>query len=108
MKINKLLQKKANPDVTVTDEEMKQFANAWQQRQGSGVRLAVLKSFWDEETVSLNTLNESLTSTYHLDVTKNYQLDANRRVVIERAQEEPSAVTPAVFSEPPPVSPANP
>jgi len=65
------------------EEEMRTFATLWQQRQGSGVRLAVLKSFWDEETASLNKLNETFTTTYNLDVSKNYKLDAQRRVLFE-------------------------
>src|SRR3989338_6241043 len=80
-----------------TEDEMKTFATLWQQRQGSGVRLAVLKSFWDEENTELTKLNGALTETYQLDVTKNYMLDANRRVIVER----PAAAEPA--PEAPPV-----
>src|SRR3989338_5716603 len=80
-----------------TEDEMKTFATLWQQRQGSGVRLAVLKSFWDEENTELTKLNGALTETYQLDVTKNYMLDPNRRVIVER----PAAAEPA--PEAPPV-----
>lgn len=79
-----------------TDEELKTFTNLWQQHQGSGVRMAVLKSFWDEENAELTKLNGTLTETYKLDVTKNYTLDAQRRVIIER----PAAATPPAAGVP--------
>jgi hypothetical protein len=80
-----------------TDEELQAFGNLWQQRQGSGVRLAVLKSFWDEENAELSKLNTTLSETYQLDVTKNYTLDAQRRVIIER----PEAAVPPDANIPP-------
>jgi hypothetical protein len=87
------------------EQEVQAFANLWQQRQSSGVRLAVLKSFWDEENGELTTLNSTLSETYTLDVTKNYTLDAQRRVIIER----PAAAEPAPTLEPsatePPATP---
>ena len=85
------------------EQELQAFGNLWQQRQGSGVRLAVLKSFWDEEDADLTKLNSTLTETYTLDVTKNYTLDAQRRVIIER----PAVATPPVV-EALPASPPSP
>jgi len=98
-----------------TDEELQAFGNLWQQRQGSGVRLTVLKSFWDEEDAELTKLNRTLTETYTLDVTKNYTLDAQRRVIIERpavapaaADVLPAAPAPASPGAAPSNQPANP
>lgn len=69
---------------TFADEaEMKTFANLWQQHQASGVRMAVLKSFWDEDNAALTKLNEAFAATYKLDTTKNYRLDAQRRAIVE-------------------------
>lgn len=87
-----------------TDEELQAFGNLWQQHQGNGVRLAVLKSFWDEENGELTKLNSTLSGTYQLDVTKNYTLDAQRRVIIEREAppEQPvPADQPQATSQPP-------
>ena len=98
-----------------TEDEMKTFATLWQQRQGSGVRLAVLKSFWDEENTELTKLNTTLTETYQLDVTKNYTLDANRRVIVERPADATPPAADVLPGAPesfpgaaPPNQPANP
>lgn len=98
------------------EQELQAFGNLWQQRQGSGVRLAVLKSFWDEEDADLTKLNSTLTETYTLDVAKNYTLDAQRRVIIERpappappaADALPGAPASASPGAAPPSQPANP
>lgn len=77
---------------TFTDEEeMKTFANLWQQHQGSGVRMAVLKSFWEEDNAALTKLNETFAATYKLDTTKNYRLDVERRVLVEAPNLPPPA-----------------
>ena len=90
---------------TFTDEaEMKTFADLWQQHQGSGVRMAVLKSFWDEDNAALTKLNEAFTATYKLDTTKNYRFDAQRRVIVEAPH-----LPPGVGGTPPaPGEPATP
>lgn len=77
------------------EEEMKVFATVWQQRQNTGVRVAALQSLWDEQKKALDALNQTITSTYHLDTTKNYALNAERRVLIEQpAPVAPVATTP--------------
>jgi len=94
---------------TFTDEgEMKTFANLWQQHQGSGVRMAVLKSFWDEDNAALTKLNETFTKTYKLDTAKNYRLDAQRRVIVEAPHLPPGVTgTPPAASGSPAAAQAN-
>lgn len=66
------------------DEKMNEFTNLWQQRQAMILRMTVLQSFWNEEQVRLAQLNQQLADQYKVDVTKNYYLDGQRRVLIER------------------------
>jgi len=86
---------------TFADEaQMETFAKAWRERQIILTRMAVLKMYWEEEQAKLNTADESLLSTYHInskDATKAYSLDTSRKVILERpapaeAASQPSAV----------------
>lgn len=72
------------------EDKLKEFAQLWQQRQGTIVRMSVLRAYWDEEQAALAKLNSQITSDYHLDPSKNYTLDAKRRAIIE-LPEEPAA-----------------
>ena len=78
---------KAEEKVAFTFEnnaKMEEFTKLWQQRQGMIVRMTVLQAYWNEEQAGLAQLNNKLTADYKLDATKNYSLDAKRRVLIER------------------------
>jgi len=66
------------------DEALRQFTDLWQQRQSIILRMTVLQAYWNEEQAALAELNNVLTSQYHTDATKNYVLDGDRRVLIER------------------------
>lgn len=93
---------------TFTDEaQMQQFAQLWQQRQGMITRMAVLQAYFSQEQASLAQVNQLLLSQYNLDVTKNYTLDPQRKVLIEReaAPEQPLQVGQA---QPPTEQPAAP
>ncbi len=81
------------------EDEMKGFAKLWQQRQGTIVRMSVLRAYWDEEQAALAKLNSQVTTEYHLDPAKNYTLDAKRRVLIELPA-EPAASPEATGSAP--------
>ena len=67
-----------------SDERMKAFGALWQKRQAMLLRMSVLKSYWEQEQESLNQLNKNLSTDYHLDLSKNYTLDAPRRMILER------------------------
>ena len=73
------------------DAKLKAFAELWQERQAILLRMSVLRSYWDEEQVSLNQLNSRVASEYHLDVTKNYMFDSKRRAIVEREPAAPPA-----------------
>lgn len=76
---------------------MEAFAQLWQQRQSILVRMAVLKAYWDSEQQLVAQLNETLATTYQVDVTKPYRLDNQRLVLIER--EAPQAPSPAAAAQ---------
>ncbi len=70
---------------TFTDEEqMKQFAQVWQQRQALLTRMAVLQAYWNQEQGGLTQMNQQLLSQFNLDVNKNYTLDTDRKVLVEQ------------------------
>ena len=75
------------------DDQMKQFAQIWQQRQVVLTRMAVLQDYWSLEQSGLGTINKDLLSKFNLDVNKNYTLDTDRKVLVER--ETPAVVPPA-------------
>jgi len=75
------------------DAAMQAFAQLWQQRQSILLRMAVLKAYWDSEQQLVTQLNETLATTYQVDVAKAYTLDDQRLVLVER--EAPQAPTPA-------------
>jgi hypothetical protein len=89
---------------TFPDEAaMQTFATQWQQRQAMMARMAVLQDYWKQEQANLAQLNQQLLTDYHLDVSKAYTLDRDKRVLIERA---PNADATAASPEaPPPVTP---
>lgn len=66
------------------DDQMKEFAQFWQQRQGVFTRMAVLQDYWNFEQAGMNEANKQLLEKYNLDVSKSYTLDADRKVLIER------------------------
>ena len=80
------------------EDEMKAFATLWQQQQTANIRMAALQSLWDEQKIELKKDRDTITSTYQLDATKDYSLDAKRRVLIEHeappAPVGPGAATP--------------
>ncbi len=90
-----------------SEDEMKAFATLWQQRQTANIRMAVLQSLWDEQKAELKKVSDTITSTYQLDATKNYSLDAKRRVLVEH-EAPPAPVSPAAAPQgsTPPASPA--
>ena len=90
---------------TFEDEaKMKEFANLWQQRQAILVRMTVLQAYWEQEQATLTQVNSRLVADYQLDVTKNYVMDSQRRVLIER--EAPPAAPQPVATAPPPTQPS--
>lgn len=108
---------------TFTDEEqMKQFAKVWGQRQGVLTRMAVLQAYWNQEQAGLGQLNQELLSKYNLDVNKNYTLDTAKKALVEQpltpeqieAAAKAAAATPgqasppAASSQEPSSQPANP
>lgn len=86
------------------DEQMRAFTNLWQQRQGIVVRMTVLESYWREEQRVMTQINNRLAIDYKLDTTKNYMLDPDRRVLVEREPSSPSPASPA-SSAPSPAQP---
>lgn len=72
------------------DEKMQEFARLWQQRQGIVLRMTVLQAYWNEEQAALAEVNNKFAADYKLDVAKNYTLDTDRKVLIER-EAPPSA-----------------
>lgn len=66
------------------DAKMQEFTNLWRQRQGIVLRMTVLQAYWNEEQAALGELNKTFETNYKLDVTKNYTLDDERRVLLER------------------------
>ncbi len=88
---------------TFDDEvKMREFTRLWQQRQGIVLKMTVLQSYWREEEQALVELNNKLTADYQLDVNKNYFLDSDRRVLIERElPPAPVSVAPAAEAEAP-------
>ncbi|MBI3996562.1 MAG: hypothetical protein HY352_02775 [Candidatus Omnitrophica bacterium] len=78
-------------------DKMLEFTKIWQRRQGVVVRMTVLQAYWEQERADLDELNKKLSTDYQLDVTKNYSLDTDRRVLIEREAPPaaPISTTPA-------------
>ena len=94
---------------TFGDEaKMNEFETLWRRRQAAIVRMTVLQSYWNEEQAVLTGLNNKLTTDYTVDIKKNYSLDPQRRVLIEREELPPSAATPdaPVASAPPATQPS--
>lgn len=88
---------------TFTDEAtMEQFARFWQQRQATLTRMTVLQAYWKEEQANVQQANEQLLSQYNLDVSKNYTLDAKRRVLLETGTVSAPGETPAQADQPVP------
>lgn len=84
---------------TFSDQaQMRQFATLMQQRQGLVLRMAVAQDYWNQEQAALGGVDKKLTADYQLDTAKQYALDAERRVLLERAP--PSDAAPAVTTAP--------
>jgi hypothetical protein len=81
------------------DNQVQEFAALWQQRRQVLLRMAVLQSYWDQEQAGLAELNKHLAETYHVDPSKSYRLDTDRRALIE----QPAA---AAGQESPPAAPS--
>ena len=82
---------------TFSDEDqMRQFAQLWQQRQNAMTRMTVLQSYWNDEQASLGQLNQQLLSQYKVDAGQNhaYTLDPDRKVLIERPAPAGAAAQP--------------
>ena len=86
------------------DDQMKQFAQIWQQRQVVLTRMAVLQDYWSLEQSGLGNINKDLLAKFNLDVNKNYTLDTDRKVLLER--EAPAATPPAELGSTPAPAPA--
>lgn len=90
---------------TFSDEQkMQEFAQIWQQRQVVLTRMAVLQSYWNVEQGGLNETNKQLLEKFNLDVNKNYTLDTDRKVLVERE----AAPQPTQLGQPPATTPAPP
>ena len=83
------------------DAQMQQFGLMWRDRQASLTRAAVMRAYWDEAKVELDQLNQQLSSTYQMRADREYTLDTDRKVLIER---EARAAAPSS----PPAPPATP
>lgn len=70
------------------DEQMEQFAQLWQQRQAAITRLAVLQAYANQEQSTVRRINDELLAQYNLDVNKEYALDPDERVLVEREPAE--------------------
>jgi len=79
------------------DQKMQEFAQLWQQRQVVLTRMAVLQSYWNVEQGGLNETNKQLLEKFNLDVNKNYTLDTDRKVLVERE----AAPQPTELGQPP-------
>ena len=77
------------------DEKMKEFETLWRKRQAVIVRMTVLQSYWNDEQGGLVELNNKLTTDYKVDIKKNYSLDTQHRVLIEREETPQSTEAPA-------------
>lgn len=86
---------------------LEEFTSLWQQRQTLILRMTALQSYWNQDQAALGQLNEKISSTYKVDPSKNYFLDRERRVLVERAgtSQAPSAPTAGL---PAPDEPAKP
>lgn len=73
------------------DDQVKEFAQLWQQRQGVLTRMAVLQDYWNFEQAGMNEANKQMLEKYNLDVSKNYTLDTDRKVLLEREAVPPPA-----------------
>ncbi|MBI3325054.1 MAG: hypothetical protein HYZ92_07215 [Candidatus Omnitrophica bacterium] len=94
---------------TFSDEaQMREFAQAWTKRQASLTRMAVLQGYLTQEQASLGQLNEEMLSKYHLDVKKNYSLDTERKVLLEREEPAQPPTGDAAKSQPPANAPPAP
>lgn len=82
---------------TFSDEaQMQEFGQLWRQHQEVRIRMAVLQGYLTQEQAALAQLNQQFLSKYNLDVTKNYSLDTDRKVILER----PASATPEPGAQP--------
>ena len=80
---------------TFQDEaQVRGFTELWQKRQSVAVRMAVLKDYWGGEQASVAKFNADLQSQYGFDPAKNYSLDTQQRVLLERKAPEAADTTP--------------
>jgi hypothetical protein len=70
------------------DNDMRTFAELWQQRRGLMTRMAVLRAYLSEEQVRLEELDNQFESDYSVDTTKKFVLDSDRGLLVELDQPE--------------------
>ena len=66
------------------DAQIRRFGELWAERQASLTRQAVMRSYWDAEQLDLDNVNSKLNQQFGMDVNKEYTLDTDRKVLIER------------------------
>ena len=77
------------------DNQMRAFANLWNQRERSMARLGTLQEYWAQEQRDLAQTQQRL-SDYRVDPARSYVLDPQHKVLIETERSERSALrTPA-------------
>jgi len=80
------------------DAQLRAFAQLWNQRERALARLGTLQEYWAQEQRDLAQLSQRL-ADYHVDTTKSYVLDPDRKVLLER---EPALPPPDSRSSPAP------
>ena len=70
--------------------EVREFLTLWQQRQGMLTRMSVLEWYWNREQAIRAKLVDKLIDDYRVDPMKDYALDRQQRLLIER-QSSPSS-----------------
>lgn len=77
------------------DAQIQRFGELWAERQASVTRQAVMRSYWDAEQADLDNVNNKLNQQFGMDVNKEYTLDTDRKVLIERPAPAPDAAASA-------------
>jgi hypothetical protein len=89
------------------EDQLKQFATLWQQRQASLLRMAMIEGYWNTEQGSFNQLNQQLSSQYNIDPAKTYVFSPEQRSIIERNEPAPADPAAAAQATPPATPPAD-
>ena len=92
------------------EEKFREFTTLSQQRQGILLRMSVLRAYWSEEQANLNELDNKLSSEYHLNMSKAYSYDSQRRALIEHEvpsqQAAPTPPSASTAAAPVPAAPS--